>query len=180
MDLPDHIREIESAAGDASRGLPEDIFLMTTRLTPMINVDLLIKTPEGVLLTWREDRHFVPGWHIPGGIIRFMEKIDTRLDAVAFSELGATLKKERKLLNIHEFFYPELSSRNHFISLLYEVELSSEVTIPRCTNLTAPKHGEYAFFRTAPENLLEPHEIYRKFLEVTESICNYRKDGYIS
>jgi colanic acid biosynthesis protein WcaH len=53
MDLPDHIREIESAAGDASRGLPEDIFLMTTRLTPMINVDLLIKTPEGVLLTWR-------------------------------------------------------------------------------------------------------------------------------
>jgi hypothetical protein len=62
------------------------------------------------------------------------------------------------------FFYPELSSRNHFISLLYEVELASEAAIPRCTNLSAPKHGEYAFFRTAPENLLEPHEIYRKFL----------------
>ena len=164
MDLLDHIREIATAAGDASKGLPEDIFLMTTRLTPMINVDLLIRTPEGVLLTWREDKHFVPGWHIPGGIIRFMEKIETRLDAVAFSELGATLKKECKLLNIHEFFYPELSSRNHFISLLYEVELASKIAIPRCADLTAPRHGEYAFFHHAPGNLLEPHEVYRKFL----------------
>lgn len=164
MDLLEHIRAIETAAGDTSKGLPEDIFLMTTRLVPMINVDLLIKTDEGYLLTWREDRHFAPGWHIPGGIIRFMEKIDTRLDAVAFSELGATLKPEKKLLNIHEFFYPELSSRNHFISLLYEVELASQVTIPRCTDLTAPEHGEYAFFSQAPENLLEPHEVYRQFL----------------
>lgn len=164
MDLHEHIRQIESAAGDASKGLPEDIFLMTTRLTPMINVDLLIKTGEGFLLTWREDRYFAPGWHIPGGIIRFMEQIGTRLDAVAFSELGAALKPEKHLLNIHEFFYPELKARNHFISLLYEVELASEVTIPRCTDPDAPKHGEYAFFRHAPENLLEPHEVYRKFL----------------
>ena len=164
MALLDHIREIENSVEDASKGLPEDIFLMTTRLTPMINVDLLIKTEEGFLLTWREDKHFAPGWHIPGGIIRFMEKIETRLDAVALSELGAALKAEKRLLNIHEFFYPELSSRNHFISLLYEVELASEVAIPRCTDLSAPEHGEYAFFRTAPENLLEPHEVYRKFL----------------
>ena len=164
MDLLEHIRAIETAAGDTSKGLPEDIFLMTTRLVPMINVDLLIKTNEGYLLTWREDRHFAPGWHIPGGIIRFMEKIETRLDAVAHSELGAALKAEKRLLNIHEFFYPELSARNHFISLLYEVELATAVTIPRCADLSAPEHGEYAIFRTAPENLLEPHEIYRKFL----------------
>ena len=164
MDLLEHIREIERSAGDASKGLPEDIFLMTTRLTPMINVDLLIRTGEGVLLTWREDRHFVPGWHIPGGIIRFMEKIESRLDAVAHSELGAALKPEKRLCHIHEFFYPELDARNHFISLLYEVELASGVTIPRCTDLNAPQHGEYAFFRTAPDNLLEPHEIYRNFL----------------
>ena len=164
MTLNGHIQAVENAVADASKGLPEEVFLMTTRLVPMINVDLLIRTPEGVLLTWREDKHFVPGWHIPGGIIRFMEKIETRLDAVAFSELGAMLKPEKKLLNIHEFFYPELSSRNHFISLLYEVELASQVTVPRCTNLAAPRHGEYAFFPKAPENLLEPHEVYRKFL----------------
>ena len=165
MFLDDHIRAIQNAVQDASRGLPEEVFLMTTRLVPMINVDLLIRTPEGILLTWREDQHFAPGWHIPGGIIRFMEKAETRLEEVAKKELGAELGPERKLLNIHEFFYPELPERNHFISLLYEVRLASSVTIPRCRDLQAPVHGEYEIFSSVPENLLEPHKVYRQFFQ---------------
>lgn len=163
MDLQQHTQAIEKAVPDASRGLPDEVFAMATRLVPMVNVDLLVRTSEGILLTWREDKHFLPGWHIPGGIIRFMEKAESRLAAVARTELGTTLKPEKKLLYLHEFFYPELSSRNHFISLLYEVETASAITIPRCRDLAAPRHGEYAFFEQPPENLLEPHRVYRKF-----------------
>lgn len=43
----------------------------------MVNVDLLIKNVSSneTLLTWREDEYYGPGWHVPGGIVRFKETI---------------------------------------------------------------------------------------------------------
>ena len=150
MTLQEHADALERSVADPRIGLPDEVFAMVTRLTPMINVDLLVKTSDGFLLTWRDDGIFPPGWHIPGGIIRFMERISERIDAVARIELGAELGERRELLNVHEFFYPELPMRNHFISLLYSVELTSEIGAKRCQNPADPAPGEYGFFRKAP------------------------------
>ena len=60
----------EALAPNPECGLSDEVFLSLTRLTPMINVDLLIRDGAGrVLLTWREDQFYPAGWHIPGGII---------------------------------------------------------------------------------------------------------------
>lgn len=51
---------------NAEEGLPLELFLMTTTLVPIVNVDLIITNDKNqVLFLWREDRHNGAGWHIP-------------------------------------------------------------------------------------------------------------------
>ena len=74
------IEKIESNVKNPSKGLPEDIFYLVGRLTPYINVDLLVKNDLGqTLLSWRDETSLKNntgcGWHLPGGIIRFQEDI---------------------------------------------------------------------------------------------------------
>ena len=72
--ISDAVLVINACLPDSKLGLPDDIFYLVSRLTPMINVDLLIVNEQNEkLLTWREDQFYGPGWHIPGGIIRFKE-----------------------------------------------------------------------------------------------------------
>ena len=54
----------------------------------MVNVDLLIHNPNKVLFVMGSDKFYGPGWHIPGGIIRFKESLITRLKKVALKELN--------------------------------------------------------------------------------------------
>src|SRR5436190_14846458 len=89
------IETIETSLGEPRDGLPEDVFHFVSRLTPLVNVDLLIKD-EGsrTLLTWRDDEFYGPGWHVPGGIIRFKEPAVDRVRACAREELGAVVEPE--------------------------------------------------------------------------------------
>ena len=41
-----HIKFIEKKIKNPKKGLPEEIFLFSTRINPMINVDLLIITED--------------------------------------------------------------------------------------------------------------------------------------
>ena len=94
---PGSIDALENLVVDSRQGLPEDLFLFVTRLTPMINVDLLIRDGEGrTLLTWRDDGYdYSPGWHIPGGIIRYKECRGERVQAVAQKELGTSVRSAK-------------------------------------------------------------------------------------
>ena len=155
----------EALAPNPECGLPEEVFLSLTRLTPMINVDLLIRDTEGrVLLTWREDRFYPAGWHIPGGIIRFRERIGHRIVEVARQELGTTVTVTGGLLNVQEFIEPERRTRGHFISLLYECELCGEPERGKAYPGGVPRHGQWCWFQRCPDNLLKVHEVYRKFI----------------
>ena len=94
MNIRSLIDSLESIIENPSIGLPVDIFLFASRITPMVNVDLLIRNEQGqTLLTWREDDFYGPGWHVPGGIVRFKEPIADRISAVASGELGTRLPK---------------------------------------------------------------------------------------
>lgn len=164
-DLQRAIDTLDSIVQDPSRGLPEDVFLLISRMTPLVNVDLLIHDPaRGYLLTWRDDAFFSPAWHIPGGIIRFRELAAQRICEVARMELGATVSFEPTPAMVYESIRPAPMSRGHFISLLY-----------RCTLLTPPEPAlqfvsgtprarQWAWHATCPENLTDVQLPYAEFL----------------
>jgi colanic acid biosynthesis protein WcaH len=156
---------LESCIGNPSQGLPDDVFLFLSRITPLINVDLLIKNKENhTLLTWRDDGYYPPGWHIPGGIIRYKETATTRIKAVAASELGACVKIKKDPLAIKEFIHPSRKNRGHGISLLYECSLISPIDENRRYKKGPPKPGEWAWHERCPPNIIKVHKMYRDFM----------------
>ncbi len=164
MDLKKQIKLLESHIKNPSKGLPEEIFLFVSRITPLINVDLLIKNKQKeTLLTWRDDGIFSPGWHVPGGIIRHREPIAHRIHAVALNELGARVKVKQPPLAMNELVVTTKSVRGHTISLLYACELISPLDPDLKYEKGTPKPGEWTWHRKCPRNLISVHRIYRKF-----------------
>jgi|ETN02SMinimDraft_4_1059925.scaffolds.fasta_scaffold131854_2 colanic acid biosynthesis protein WcaH len=70
-DINAAISVLERSIDNASVGLREELFRFVSRLTVMVNIDLLVKDElNRVLLSWRETEFSGAGWHVPGGIIR--------------------------------------------------------------------------------------------------------------
>ena len=157
--------QINSVINNPTEGLPEDVFLFASAITPMVNVDLLIRNEQGqVLMTWREDKFCKAGWHIPGGIIRYKETAAERISAVARLELGAQVVFDEKPLAINEIIVPGRRERGHFISLLFECSLKTPPNEDRCFCSGDPNQGQWAWFGACPENIIVVHRrIYQPY-----------------
>ncbi|MFZ0964148.1 MAG: NUDIX domain-containing protein [Terriglobia bacterium] len=153
------------AWAQARRDLPEELFLLVSRLTPIINVDLLIKDEQNrTLLTWRDDEFYGAGWHVPGGIIRFRETAAERVLAVARGELGAEVTFEPNPLWVAETIDRTREVRGHFISLLYRCTLTSAPREELEYRSGPPARGVWKWHAKCPRNLLAVHRIYERFL----------------
>lgn len=164
MTLDELVRRLESLIPDPRRGLPEEVFLLVSRLTPLVNVDLLIQDPAlGTLLTWRDDAFFPAGWHVPGGIIRFKETAATRILAVAEGELGVRVEFDPSPLAITEGVNAGSHSRGHFISFLYRCRLITPLAERRRFQPERPLPDSWMWHKTFPANMIPGHDIYRRF-----------------
>lgn len=144
-------------------GLPKEIFKFVSRITPLINVDLLIKDEKGrTLLSWRDDKLAGRGWHVPGGIIRFKERFENRIKKVSESEIGTIVKFDSEPIAIKELF-AEHNVRGHFISLLFNCSLPSTF-IPNNKNLKPNEAGYLKWHDSCPKNLIKYHDIYKKYI----------------
>ena len=158
-DIKKYIEQIESGVSNPNKGLPDDLFYFIGRMTPYINVDLLIKCPKrGLLLTWRDDDYAGKGWHIPGGIIRFRENIKDRILKVGLEELNISIKNSIGPVSTNEIIIEGQRERSHFISLLYECIISDD-QLDKLVDVSN-KNKKIAFFKKKPDNLLRLHEIY--------------------
>ena len=157
---------------DPQVGLTEPLFLFASSLTPLVNVDLLIRDArKGILLAWRDEKYNGKGWHIPGGIIRLKETADERIRKTAVGEIGAEVIYKRTPLMVQEdiagdkreWLENELE-RSHNISLLYDFRLSEGFEIEPQGDKLLP--GCLKWFDHYPENLLKCHEkLYGRLLK---------------
>jgi colanic acid biosynthesis protein WcaH len=165
METKQIIDRLEALIGNPTGGLPEDIFLFISRITPLVNVDLLIKNRhKQTLLTWRDDGYYPAGWHIPGGIIRYKETIADRIRAVASTELGTVVKFKKNPLVVKETIQTARSVRGHFISFLYECTLAKPPDAHLRHKQGRPRPGEWAWHDKCPANLIAVHAMYRNFI----------------
>lgn len=165
MELRKIIGVLESSIQNPTQGLPEELFLLMSRITPLINVDLLIKNDHNqTLLVWRDDGYYPPGWHVPGGIIRYKETIAERVVAVARNELGAEVEYGPEPLAINELIHDTRKNRGHFISFLYQCNLVTQPDENLKCKSDLPNQNEWMWHSYCPDNMISVHEIYRKFI----------------
>lgn len=163
MNTHEAIKYLDKKIPKSSAGLPEEVFLFVSRMTPLVNVDLLIKDEKGrTLLSWRDDIYCGKGWHLPGGIVRFKENLEKRVLKVAEEEIGSPVKFDRVPIAINQMIC-QRNTRGHFISILYKCFLPGKF-IPKNTGLTKRDRGYLKWHDSCPDNLLKFHKIYKAYL----------------
>jgi len=163
MNLTQAIACIEESISDPKRGLPFEVFKLISRLTPMVNVDLLVTDKKNrVLLAWRDDIFAGEGWHIPGGIVRFKENLNNRIRQVAISEIGTDVEFSADPIAINQVICSH-DTRGHFISLLFKCHIDTDF-IPNNKDLSAKDPGYLFWHDHCPENLVQVHEMYRQYI----------------
>lgn len=163
MNARQAIKFLEKQIPNPSQGLPEEIFLFVSRMTPMMNVDLLIKDEQGrTLLSWRDDYSGI-GWHIPGGIIRYKEKIITRIQKVIETEIGLPVQYDPTPIAINQFMCNRKIRGNHFISMLIKCFLSNKYNLKN-EGLTEKDMGFLKWHKSCPADLIKVHNLYKKYI----------------
>jgi len=146
-------------------GLPEDLFLYASSIMPLVNVDLLIKDErDRVLLAWRDDKYCGSGWHIPGGIIRYREKMIDRVKRVSLDEIGYLVSFNSEPIAVCEIILPDIEARSHHVSILFSCIMHSSIKLTKNIGLKEEDAGYLKWFDKCPDNLLSLHKIYKRYM----------------
>ena len=147
-------------------GIGEELFLFSSTIVPIVNVDLLIfdKNDE-ILLSQRDDKWCGTGWHLPGSCIRFDETIHNAISRCALSELGLEVMHTAEPLKVYDVHFPDYREgledqreRKHFIALAYGCCVKSGWVLDD----KYKNDGRIRWFRNLPEDFLQIHDCYRK------------------
>ncbi len=164
MNIKEAINFLEKQIENPIGGLPEEVFLFISKLTPMVNVDLLIQDEnKRTLLAWRDDEYHEEGWHIPGGIVRIKESLEKRVQKVAEIEIKTTVEYEPIPIALNQIIC-DRDTRGHFISILYKCFLSNKHVLNN-EGLVDKDQGYLKWHDSCPTNLIKSHEIYREFIQ---------------
>ncbi len=86
---------------------------------PMLAVDVVIRTPDGVVLIKRKNEPYKGRWAIPGGFVRYGERVE---DAAAreVKEETSLRVKLRGLVGVYSD--PKRDPRGHVVSVCFLAE----------------------------------------------------------
>ena len=129
----------------------KEIFSRVTRLC----VELVIKTPQGIILSLRNLPTWNSMWHLPGGMVFYRETVTDAIERVAKDELGIDITIH-KLLGYNE--YPSEEKERGFgwsVGLMFLC--SSKVIDIRPNNNEA---SEIKMFNELPPSLIEEHKTF--------------------
>lgn len=84
--------------------LPTDVWETVVRSMPIPSVDLVVETPDGIVLARRSNEPAKGEWFVPGGRIHKCEPIEDAVHRVAREELGLDVTIEARL-GTYDHFY---------------------------------------------------------------------------
>ena len=131
--------------------IPREEFAEVVRLTPLVAIDLVVRSPEGRVLVGKRLNEPAKGmFFVPGSRLTKNEPRAAAFERITREELGRTVPiKQARFVGVYEHFYPtnrfELPGfGTHYITLAYELSLS-----PPELHLPTDQHGEYAWMTPA-------------------------------
>lgn len=152
------------------KGLPEDIFLMTSALIPIPNVDLFILNEKNeILLSWRDDIFYGSGWSLPGGCLRFYETLEERIEKTAMKELGTSVRIDKNPIMVGNAIRGKNKSliyeniRGHNVTILYRCYLPLNFEIENKREYK--ENGYLKWHKRIPIDILPIHNIYNEIFK---------------
>ena len=143
--------------------LPQHLFNYVSSITPLVSVELIITCPSNlVLLSWRDDDLYGPGWHLPGGIVRHKESLINRIRLVASKECSIENFESCTFLQVNQVMNTNRDLRGHFIALVFGLTLDYIPTLQKVDR----QNGSLGLFSSAPLDLIDQH---RQFVELINS-----------
>ena len=131
------------------------------RLTPLVAIDLIVRSPNGRILVGRRTNEPAKGWlFTPGGRITKNETLSAAFRRISLAELGVARNVEDAcFMGAYEHFYATNRQERSGFGTHYVV-LAYALTSP-VENLPLPRdqHGEYVWLRQDEVlNSAEVHE----------------------
>jgi len=118
-------------------------------------VDLVIKSNNGILLTFRKKNGYENQWHIPGGTVFYREKLIDAAKRVAKEELGVNVTIQ-KFIGYIEYFSEEAERGfGYTVTLVFLCKLNDLKFV--LDNQTS----KVGFFKIIPKNTIKEQ---KKFL----------------
>ena len=126
-------------------------FANIVRLTPLVAIDLIVRSPEGRVLVGRRTNEPAKGLlFVPGSRISKNETRAAAFRRITHEELGVVLEFESaRFVGVFEHIYAtnrfeQAGFGTHYITLAYELALDLDLT-----RLPKDQHGEYLWLTPA-------------------------------
>jgi len=140
--------------------LPAADFDSVVRLTPLVAIDLIVRSPEGRVLVGRRTNEPAKGrFFVPGGRVTKNETLAAAFRRISLAELGVEKKiEDARFVGVYEHFYATNNHEvagfgTHYVVLAYELTSTAQDLL-----LPDDQHGEFAWLTEA--ELLRSPEVH--------------------
>lgn len=139
---------------DSGHPLSETEFWQIYKRVPRLTVEVLLRSDAGIYLTLRRIEPCKGLWHLPGGTVRFGERLVDAVKRIARREIGIEID-EVELKGYIE--YP-----SHFLNGLDSPVGIAFAAKSYCGTISVNREASQgAWFKTLPENM---HDEQKEFL----------------
>lgn len=121
---------------------------------PRLTVEVLINTPQGILLTLRSLASWNNLWHLPGGTVYYGETVEEAVIRIASEEIGISVTPTKLVGYLH---YPSEEKERGFgwsIGLVFACDSASQIVS------LGEQASRYQFFKTLPENMVVEQKVF--------------------
>lgn len=134
--------------------LPQTEYESIYAKVPRLTVEVIVVSPDGVLLARRQTGPCAGLWHIPGGTVRFGEPLTNAVQRVADEELGVEVTIDGLLGYIE---YPSHLQRglDWPLGMAFRVQLTS----PSAEQFRLTPDA-VAWFATLPEEMHDEQKVF--------------------